>query len=135
MPLTRRNFLQLGAAATAAAVVPMSFANPMGLPIGCQTYPVRKTINSDFAGTMKGLSKAGFKTIELCSPYGYTDFNSLQQYKPQELKKMLNDWGLACISCHFGTSELFDHAEERIEWAHNLGLTQMATASLGFGTL
>ena len=48
---------------------------------------------------------------------------------------MLNDYGLTCISSHFDTDELFNHAEERIAWAKELGLTQMATASLGFGTL
>jgi hypothetical protein len=40
-------------------------------PIGCQIYPVRASINPDFAGTMKGLPAAGFQTIELCSPFGY----------------------------------------------------------------
>ena len=48
---------------------------------------------------------------------------------------MLHDFGLTCISAHFDTDELFNHAEERIAWAKELGLTQMATASLGFGTL
>ena len=76
-------------------------ADPLGLPIGCQTYPVRKSIRTDFAGTMKGLSAAGFTQIELCSPYGYDDFSSLQQYKPQELRRMLADWGLGCISAHW----------------------------------
>ena len=84
---------------------------------------------------MKSLSAAGFQTIELCSPFGYKQFSSLAQYKPQELRRMLHDYGLTCISAHFDTSELFDHAEERIAWAKELGLTQMATASLGFGTL
>jgi sugar phosphate isomerase/epimerase len=84
---------------------------------------------------MKGLSAAGFQTIELCSPFGYKDFSSLAQYKPQELRRMLHDYGLTCISSHFDTDELFNHAEERIAWAKELGLTQMATASLGFGTL
>lgn len=136
MPMTRRNFLQQSTvAAIAFTAVPSLMADPLGLPIGCQTYPVRATINTDFAGTMKGLSAAGFQTIELCSPFAYKDFSSLAQYKPQELRKMLNDYGLTCISCHFGTEELFDHAEERIAWAKELGLTQMATASLGFGTL
>ena len=136
MPMTRRHFLQQGtAAAVALAAAPHLMADPLGLPIGCQTYPVRKTINSDFAGTMKGLSAAGFQTIELCSPFGYTDFSSLAKYKPQELRRMLHDYGLTCISCHFDTAELFNHAEERIAWAKEFGLTQMATASLGFGTL
>jgi len=136
MPMTRRHFLQQGAAAAVAlTTVPTVLADPLGLPIGCQTYPVRASINPDFAGTMRGLSAAGFQNIELCSPFGYKDFSSLAQYKPQELRRMLHDYGLACISSHFDTGELFDHAEERIAWAKELGLTQMATASLGFGTL
>jgi hypothetical protein len=39
---------------------------------------------------------------------------------------MLHDYGLT--SSHFDTGELFNHAEERIAWAKELGLTQMATA-------
>ena len=136
MPISRRQFLQQGAAtAVAFSAASSLWADPLGLPIGCQTYPVRATINSDFAGTMKDLSAAGFQTIELCSPFGYKEFSSLAQYKPQQLRGMLHDYGLSCISCHFGTDELFDHAEERIAWAKEFGLTQMATASLGFGTL
>jgi sugar phosphate isomerase/epimerase len=136
MPMNRRQFLQQGtAAAVALTAAPSLLADPLGLPIGCQTYPVRASINSNFAGTMKGLSAAGFQTIELCSPFGYEDFSSLAKYKPQELRGMLHDYGLTCISAHFDTSELFNHAEERITWAKEFGLTQMATASLGFGTL
>ena len=137
MPMTRRRFLQQGTAAAAVAMTasPFLLADPLGLPIGCQTYPVRATINTDFAGTMKGLSAAGFQTIELCSPFGYKEFSSLAQYKPRVLRQMLSDYGLTCISAHFGTDELFNQAEERIAWAKEFGLTQMATASLGFGTL
>ena len=136
MPMTRRHFIQQGAVAAAAlAAAPSLLADPLGLPIGCQTYPVRNMINSDFAGTMRGLSAAGFQTIELCSPFGYEEFSSLAQYKPQQLRGMLHDYGLTCISSHFDTDELFKHADERIAWAKDLGLTQMATASLGFGTL
>lgn len=136
MAMTRRSFLEQGAAAAVAlSATPSLLADPLGLPIGCQTYPVRASINPDFAGTMKGLSAAGFQTIELCSPFGYKDFSSLAQYKPQQLRGMLHDYGLSCISCHFGTKELFEQADERIEWAKGMGLTQMATASLGFGTL
>lgn len=134
--MNRRHFLQRGAAAAAAlSFAPSLLADPLGLPIGCQTYPVRESINPDFAGTMKGLSAAGFQTIELCSPFGYEEFSSLAKYKPQQLRSMLHDYGLSCISAHFDTAELFQHAEERIAWAKELGLTQMVTASLGFGTL
>ena len=97
----------------------------------CQTYPVRKSIRTDFAGTMKGLRAAGFTQIELCSPYGYDDFSSLQQYKPQDLRGMLSDWGLGCISAHWAPKELFQKADESIAYAKEFGMTQMAIAALG----
>ncbi len=48
-------------------------ANPLGMPIGCQTWPVREMIAKDFPGTIKLLAAAGFQTVELCSPVGYAD--------------------------------------------------------------
>ena len=107
------------------------FAGPLGLPIGCQTYPVRKSIRTDFAGTMKGLRAAGFTQIELCSPYGYDEFSSLQKYKPQELRRMLEDWGLGCISAHWSADELFQRSDQSIAYAKQFGMTQMAIAALG----
>lgn len=130
--IDRRKFLMAGATASALLTgAPALFANPLGLPIGCQTYPVRKSISTDFAGTMKGLRAAGFTQIELCSPYGYSDFSSLQKYKPQELRRMLNDWGLGCISAHWAPAELFQKADESIAYAKDFGMTQMAIAALG----
>ncbi len=132
MDMTRRAFLQTGAIAAACITAPsMLLADPLGLPIGCQTYPVRKTVNSDFAGTMRGLHAGGFQSIELCSPYGYSDFSSLQQYKPQDLRRMINGFGLTCISAHWAPKELFDRAEESIAYAQDFGMTQMAVAALG----
>lgn len=130
--MNRRMFLIGGGAASALlAGARYLSADPLGLPIGCQTYPVRKSIGTDFAGTMKGLRAAGFTQIELCSPYGYEDFSSLQQYKPQELRRMLSDWGLGCISAHWSAEELFQKADASIAYAHAFGMTQMAIAALG----
>jgi sugar phosphate isomerase/epimerase len=130
--MNRRNFL-IGGAIAAPVLLGTRYlsADPLGLPIGCQTYPVRKSINTDFAGTMKGLRAAGFTQIELCSPYGYDDFSSLRQYKPQELLRMLNDWGLGCISAHWAADELFKTPDKSIEYAKEVGMTQMAIAALG----
>jgi sugar phosphate isomerase/epimerase len=130
--MNRRDFL-IGGATAASVLLGTRYlsADPLGLPIGCQTYPVRKSINTDFAGTMKGLRAAGFTQIELCSPYGYDDFSSLRQYKPQELLRMLNDWGLGCISAHWAADELFKTPDKSIEYAKEFGMTQMAIAALG----
>jgi sugar phosphate isomerase/epimerase len=106
-------------------------SNPLGLPIGCQTYPVRKTINPDLTGTLKQLSDAGFQTVELCSPWGYSEFSSLAKYKPAELRKILSDAGLTCYSCHFGMKEMRMNLADRIAWAKEMGMTQILVASLG----
>lgn len=130
--MNRRVFLTAGAAAAAlVSGEKFVFADPLGLPIGCQTYPVRKSIGTDFAGTMKKLRAAGFTQIELCSPFGYDDFSSLQKYKPQELRRMLEDWGLGCISAHWSADELFKRADQSIAYAKEFGMTQMAIAALG----
>jgi sugar phosphate isomerase/epimerase len=127
------------AATTAAAAGLLSAssfelrANPLGLPIGCQTWPVRDGIAKDFPGTIRQLAAAGFQNIELCSPVGYDDsgFGGLAKYKGSELRKMLNDWGVTCISSHFGMDELRKNQDDRIAWAKDLGLQQMLVASLG----
>ena len=130
--MNRRMFLMRGAAATALLTGTRYLsANPLGLPIGCQTYPVRASISKDFVGAMKGLRAAGFTQIELCSPYGYDEFSSLRKYKPRELRRMLNDWGLGCISAHWAPNELFQKADESIAYAKEFGMTQMAIAALG----
>jgi sugar phosphate isomerase/epimerase len=131
MPITRRNFLQLGAAATAAAALPLSFADPLGMPIGCQTYPIKDMIKADFPGALKWLQAAQFKTIELCSPFAYPEFLGLGKYKPQELRGMLADHGITCISSHWVPGELYQHGDERIAYAQAFGMTQMAVALLG----
>ena len=105
-------------------------ANPLGMPIGCQTYPVRTNLAADFPGTIKMLTDAGFQSIELCSPVGYKEFNGLAKYSGKELRKMLNDMGVTCVSAHFGLRELRDNQAERIAWASDMGMTQMAVASL-----
>jgi sugar phosphate isomerase/epimerase len=135
--IPRREFLK-NAATTAAAASLLSStafelrANPLGLPIGCQTWPVRESIAKDFPGTIKELAAAGFQNIELCSPVGYDDsgFGGLAKYKGSELRKMLNDWGLSCISSHFGIAELRKDQPGRIAWAQDLGLKQMIVPSL-----
>lgn len=107
-------------------------ASPLGMPIGCQTWPVRHLIAQSFPRTLATLQRAGFQAIELCSPVGYADqgFGGLARYRPAQLRRMIADAGLLCISSHFTFSELRAHQPERIAWAHELGLRQMLVPSL-----
>ena len=108
-------------------------ANPLDMPIGCQTYPVRAMIGQDFPGTIKQLADAGFQRIELCSPVGYADsgFGVVAKYKGAELRRILGDLGVQCESSHFDIKELRENLAGRIAWAKDVGLTQMFVPSLG----
>jgi len=135
--ISRRDFVKSAAAYTTAAGFLSAAAlklraNPLGMPIGCQTWPVREMIAKDFPGTIKQLSDAGFQTIELCSPVGYEDsgFGGLAKYKGPELRKILSDAGVSCISSHFGIDELRKDQARAIAWAKDVGLTQMLVPSL-----
>lgn len=135
--ISRRKFFQNAATSAAAAgflsgVAQVLRANPLGMPIGCQTWPVRKMIAKDFPGTVKQLADAGFQTIELCSPVGYADsgFAGIGKYTGVELRRVLADAGVKCVSSHFGMKELRENQAGRIAWAKDVGLTQMLVPSL-----
>jgi len=103
-------------------------ANPLGMPIGSQTYPHRQRIKSgDFAGLCKDMAALGIGNVELCSP-GYAEFASLADGK--QTRRIVEDHGLKCPSAHFDLAELRNKQDQSIAWAHDLGMTQMGTASL-----
>jgi len=136
--LSRREFLKKTAtdaavAGVLAAGVAELRANPLGLPIGSQTYPHRAMIKEgNFPGLLKMLADIGVRTIELCSPIGYADFASLSDGK--QVKKIVADHGLECDSAHFSMRELRQDQAASIAWAKDAGITQMITATLGAGS-
>jgi sugar phosphate isomerase/epimerase len=107
--------------------------NPLGLPIGSQTYPHRQMIrDGDFAGLLKTLKDIGVDAIELCSPFGYAEFASLSDAK--HVRTVIADHGLTCESSHFGLRELRDNQQRSNDWAHGVGITQMYVATLAAGS-
>ena len=135
--ISRREFLKYSAAHAAAAgflsVGALDLlANPLGLPIGCQTWAVKEMIAKDFPGTLKMLAATGFQAIELCSPVGYAEFGfaGLAKYTGTDIRRILADAGVTCVSSHFGIKELRENQQARIDWAKDVGLTQMIVPSL-----
>lgn len=137
--ISRRQFVQRTAIGAAAAAFMASRAadlgaSPYGWPIGCQTFPYGKQIDTDFPGTMKMLSDAGIQSIELCSPW-YSEhnfgFGSLNKISAAEFKRVLGDHGLTCISSHVDMTELTpEKLGSTITWARERGLTQIMVPSL-----
>ena len=103
-------------------------ANPLGLPIGSQTYPHRQRIkDGDFAGLCSDMAALGIGSLELCSP-GYAEFAGLADGK--KTRHIIEDHGLKCPSAHFTLQELRNQQPQAIAWAHDIGMIQMGTASL-----
>jgi sugar phosphate isomerase/epimerase len=124
----------MGAAAAGYLLrgAPQLGADPLGKPIGCQIFPVRKQLVKDFDGTLRELYAAGYRVIEFCSPPG------LVSMKAAEIRRRVEATGLRVVSCHYQFRELKDNTGERIAFAQELGLDQMIVATYGLpanGTL
>ncbi len=129
--ISRRRLFQESALGLATAGW-LAKADPLGLQIGCQTYPVREALGKDFDGTLRELSGIGYKSIEMCSPPGYKEaYAPLIGMKAQDMRKHIQDAGLRCESCHYTFEELRDSLDDRIAFAKELGLKQMVLSSFG----
>lgn len=132
--INRRRFLSTATKATGAAFVLSQLPSQLfagaaaaDMPIGFQSWTVRDKLSKDFAGTLKSIAGEGYKLVEMCSPKGYEQigFGPLVKMKASEMRSIITDAGLSCPSCHFGFGEFKDNLDERIEWAKEIGLTQM----------
>ena len=85
--------------------------------------------DGNFADLCKQLKDIGVERIELCSAIGYNEFAKLADAK--ETKKIIADHGMKCESAHFSMRELRDDQQKSIDWAKEIGIKQMMTASLG----
>jgi len=133
--ISRRDFFRKAGADAAvigilSATAGRVHANPLGYPIGSQTYPHRQMIvDGKFADLLKQMKDIGIERIELCSAIGYNEFSKLADAK--ETKKLIADHGLKCESGHFSMKELRETQQKSIDWAKEIGIKQMMTASLG----
>ena len=132
---SRRQFLRTAACSGAAGLLVAhaaeSRANPLGLPIGSQVYPLRSMLK-DFPAFAGMMAEIGVTRLELCSPIGYgRDFASLAS--GNEVRKILADHGMKAESSHFSMRELRSSQDKSIAWAKEVGITQMITATLGEG--
>ena len=119
-----------GAAALAQSASNVS-ATPLGLPIGVQVWPMR-TMLKDFPAFVKMVADIGVTRLELCSPVGYgPEFAVLKDAK--EVVRIMSDHGIKCESSHFSMDELRHKQQQSLDWAKEIGITQVITATLGGG--
>ena len=99
--ISRREFIERAAFLSGVGGIMLAnsaelSANPLGLPIGCQIWPLRSMLK-EFASFVKMIAKIGVTRLELCSPIGYgAEFASLSNAK--EVSQVLADHGLKAES-------------------------------------
>ena len=123
--ISRRRFLAMGAAAIGgiSAFARRAAADPIGLPIGLQLYTVREQAGKDFEGTLKKVAEIGYQEVEL---YSFFD------RKAADVRRLLEDAGLRCVSAHYGVPALRDDLAPKIDYAKELGLQFMICPFPGF---
>jgi sugar phosphate isomerase/epimerase len=137
MKTSRRQFIRTGGAALAStalfSAMPLR-SQACGLlsasigPFGFQVWTIRKELIEDFAGTLKKMAAMGYSEVEMCSPLGYSiaGFKPLNEMSGTEMKKIIEDAGLVCSSSHYTGAELRSSLDNRMEWASQIGMKQMA---------
>lgn len=138
--INRRRFIAQCAAGIGGALVfanlPLnSLANGLSKykhPVGFQVFPVREMLTKDFAGTMKMMADMGYQSVEMCDPQGYSIYGmgALSGMKGKEIRQIIHDAGLECFSCHYLEGDLRDNFDKSIEFAQELGLTQIVCPGL-----
>lgn len=138
MKINRRNFLKtsglsLGSAALFSQMPLgiMGCAAPAKMDFGFQVWTIREKLIADFPGTLKMMAGFGYKQVEMCSPLGYSNagFEPLNSMSGTEMRKIIEDAGLTCVSSHYNMGELRESLDNRIEWATQLGMKQMVASS------
>ena len=133
--LSRRNFLELSGAITAAFAAPSALtvsaaeadnSPKKGIPIGLELYSVRGELGRDLPNTLKMVAKMGYEVVEFYSPY----FKWTPPYA-KDVRAQMDDLGLRCYSTHngfesFTPGENFAHA---IELNQILGTRYLVLAS------
>jgi sugar phosphate isomerase/epimerase len=140
MKTNRRNFIKttgtvIGSIALASQL-PLGLTScakpaPKPMDFGFQVWTIREKLIADFPGTLKMMAGLGYKQVEMCSPLGYTSsgFGPLNSMSGTEMKKIIDDSGLTCVSSHYGMGELRESLDNRIEWATQLCMKQMVASS------
>lgn len=112
--VSRREFLAVGGAVVLGARALAAEAEAAKkVPIGLQLYTLRAEAGKDLPGTLAAVAKAGYKGVEFAGYYGR---------KAEELKKLLDDLGLACCGTHTGMGTLLgDNLKRTVEFNKVLG--------------
>jgi len=100
-------------------------ANPMGQPLGFQTYEIIQHLSEDWQGTWNKMASYGYKVADLVT------FGGSPQLKDKTAKDILSALtaaGLTCTNGHFSYGAWTEKYAESVQYAHDLGLKSVVCA-------
>ena len=119
----RRTFLAMAGALPLAA---SAWAQAKKVPVGLELYSVRDDLMKDLPGTVTAVAKMGYQVVEFYSPYFDWTVD-----KAKEVRKLLDDLGIKCLSTHNGGQSLGDGLRKAIELNQIIGSKYIVQASPG----
>ena len=81
--------------------------------VGIQLYGVRNSMTEDFYGTLKAIRDMGYEYVEFAGYYGKS---------AEEIKSILDELGLKCISVHQGLDFFNEDADAAAEFLKTFGV-------------
>jgi sugar phosphate isomerase/epimerase len=122
-PFSRRTFLAMAGAMPLAAA---GWAQTKSIPIGLELYSVRDDLMKDPKGTVTAVAKLGYQVVEFYSPYFKWTLD-----EAKEMRKLLDDLGVKCLSTHNGAAAIGEGISKAIELNQAIGSKYIVLASPG----
>lgn len=93
------------------------------IPVALQLYSLKDDCAKEFPGTVQKVAEMGYEGVEFA---GYFD------YSAEDIKKMLDDNGIACAGTHIGLQTLLEDAlNETIEFNLKIGNRYLIVPGMG----
>lgn len=81
--------------------------------IGLQLYSVRDKMAEDFEGTLKKVAEMGYEYVEFAGYFGKS---------AEEIKELLDKYGLKCVSVHQGVDWILQEGQKAVDYLKTFGV-------------
>ena len=90
----------------------ISFGKVAIMKYGIQMYSLRDITGSDMKGALRAVAEMGYKTVEFAGFFGID---------AKDIKAMLDEYGLTCVSTHTGLDEIKNNYADTLRYMEAIG--------------
>ena len=107
-----------------AATAALQALQTRKVPVGLELYSVRGELMKDLPGTVSAVAKMGYQVVEFYSPY-----MNWTAEQAKDVRKLLDDLGIKCLSTHNSLQSLTDNLQKAIDLNQTIGSKAIIVAS------